>query len=72
MNIVNLNSEPNNKNVTVCLSYENIRDIATGLYEASQINSKYKSIHKMMVDVFCLVKEGTIKSWWEDDADGDG
>ena len=72
MNIVQLNCEPNNKNVTVCLSYENIRDIATGLYEASKINSKYKSIHRMMVDVFCLTKEGTIKSWWEEnDTDGD-
>lgn len=30
MNIVQLNCEPNNKNVTVCLSYENIRDIANG------------------------------------------
>lgn len=66
MNIVNLNSEPNNKNVTVCLSYENIRDIANGLYEASKINSKYESIQRIMADIFSLTKEGDIKSWWKE------
>lgn len=70
MNIVHLNSEPNNKNVTVCLSYENIRDIANGLYEASKINPKYESIHRLMSDVFMLTKEGSIKSWWVGDTDG--
>ncbi len=70
MNIVNLNSEPNHKNVTVCLSYENIRDIANGLYEVSKINLKYEPIYRVMADVFSLTKEGSIKSWWKDDADG--
>lgn len=70
MQIVNLNSKPKNKNVTVCLSYENIRDIANGLYEASKVNPKYEPIHRIMVDIFSLTKEGTINSWWKDDADG--
>ena len=70
MNIVNLNSEPNNKNVTVCLSYENIRVIANGLYEASKVNPKYEPMHRIMVDVFRLTKEGTIESWWKGDTDG--
>lgn len=72
MKIVNLNCEPNNKNVTICLNYENIRDIVTGLYEASEVNSKYKSIHKMMVDVFTLTTEGSIKSWWKGDTESEG
>lgn len=72
MNIVNLNSEPNNKYVTVCLSYENIRDIANGLYEASKVNPKYEPMHKIMVDIFRLTKEGTIESWWKGDANGNG
>lgn len=70
MNIVNLNSEPNYKNVTVCLSYENIRDIVNGLYEASKVNPKYEPMYRVMADVFSLTKEGSIKSWWKDDADG--
>ena len=70
MNIVNLNSEPNNKFVTVCLSYENIRDIANGLYEASKVNPKYEPMHRIMVDIFRLTKEGTIESWWKGDTDG--
>lgn len=72
MNIVNLNSEPNNKNVTVCLSYKNIRDIANGLYEVSKINSKYKHISEIMYDVFTLTKEGFLKAWSCEDGDIDG
>ena len=70
MNIVELHCESNHKNVTVCLSYENARDIANGLYEASKVNPKYEPIHRLMSDVFMLTKEGSIKSWWVGDTDG--
>lgn len=36
MRIVGMSSEPNNQNITINFSYNEIRDITNGLYYASQ------------------------------------
>lgn len=61
MNIVKLSSEPQIKHVVVGFSYEEIRDIANGLYEVSKTSPKYLSAYTKAKTLFDLVKEGNIQ-----------
>lgn len=62
MNIQELSSEANNKYVTVTFTYEEVRDIANGLYHISKDKPEYKGIKDKCKFLFDMVKEGMIQS----------
>lgn len=64
MNIVKLTCEPNCKYITVTLGYDEIRDIANGLYytvKETENGSKYKEIQGKCKFLFDMVKHGSIQ-----------
>lgn len=60
MKIEKLSSETGNKYAAVTLGYDDVRDIANGLYTAAKHDSRYKKIHSQMQQLFELVKTGVI------------
>lgn len=61
MIIEELSSVAPNKHVTVTLNYEEVRDIANGLYHASKNDLQYKSIKNKCKFLFDMVKTGMIQ-----------
>lgn len=65
MRIVGMSSEPNNQNITINFSYNEIRDITNGLYYASQEirdnDRNYEYIHAQMKVMFDMIKHGNIQ-----------
>ena len=62
MTIEELSSKANNKYITVTFTYDEIRDIANGLYYASESNSKFKSIKNKARFLFDMIKCGMIQT----------
>lgn len=73
MNIENLTCKPNNHFVTVTMNYEEVRDIANGLYWLSRLSSKntndmdvkpehYTDVTNKMAFLFDMIKHGMIQS----------
>lgn len=65
MYIEELHSKSNMKNVTVVLSYDEIRDITNGLFYATQSSeenkNKYTDIYCKSKVIFDMVKHGNIQ-----------
>lgn len=61
MTIQELSSKTNNKYVTVTFTYEEVRDMANGLYHASKDKPEYKRIKDKCKFLFDMVKEGMIQ-----------
>ncbi|MCI8409960.1 MAG: hypothetical protein HFJ09_11945 [Lachnospiraceae bacterium] len=59
MTIEELSSKTNNKYVTVTFTYDEIRDIANGLYYVS--DSEFKSIKNKAKFLFDMVKCGMVR-----------
>lgn len=66
MVIKEINAQSNFKSATVTLFYNELREIANGLYELSQMEFKrdldFHKCHRNMSFLFNLVKHGTIDS----------
>lgn len=65
MTIKELHSETNNKCATIELNYDEIRDIANGLYELGKLTkftTSFHKIHRDMAFLFNIVKHGCIDS----------
>lgn len=73
MNIENLTCKPNNHFVTVTMNYEEVRDIANGLYWLSRLSPKntndmdvkperYTDVTNKMAFLFDMIKHGMIQS----------
>lgn len=62
MYITELNSKNNLKNVTVNLSYEDIRDISNGLYLAQTHDKEYNKTYVQCKVLLDLVKHGNVQS----------
>lgn len=62
MNIQELSSKTNNKYVTVTFTYEEVRDMANGLYHISKDKPEYKGIKDKCKFLFDMVKEGMVQS----------
>lgn len=61
MTIETLSSRTNNKYVTVTFTYEEVRDMANGLYHVCKDKPEYKSIKDKCRFLFDMVKEGMIQ-----------
>ncbi len=61
MYIEKLSSATNSKSATVFLNYDEVRDIANGLYYVTKTHSEYKEIHAKCKVVFDMVKHGMIQ-----------
>lgn len=61
MTIEELVSKRNNKYVTVTFTYEEVRDMANGLYHACKYKPEYKGIKDKCQFLFDMVKEGMIQ-----------
>lgn len=64
MTIRELSTEKPNPYVTVTLSYDEVRDIANGLYAGQRCDdtSEYREVYKKAATLFELVKHGKITS----------
>lgn len=61
MNIQELSSKINNKYVTVTFTYEEVRDMANGLYYISKDKPEYKGIKDKCKFLFDMVKHGMVQ-----------
>ena len=61
IHIQELTCKSNDKRVTVSFSYEEIRDIANGLYIVSQTDNRYSDISGKCKFLLDLVKHGNIQ-----------
>ena len=62
MTIRELSTEKLNPHVTVTLSYDEVRDIANGLYKGCGSTSEGREVYKKAATLFELVKHGKITS----------
>lgn len=64
MTIRELSTESSNRHVTVTLSYDEVRDIANGLYKGWRCDSdsNCREVYKKAATLFELVKHGKITS----------
>ena len=60
MNIQELSNKTGDKHVTVTLTYDEVRDMANGLYYVSKDNPEYKGIKDKCKFLFDMVKDGMI------------
>lgn len=64
MTINKLNCEANFKSAAITLNYDELRDIANGLYELSKLDversADFHKIHRDMTFLFDIVKNGCI------------
>lgn len=66
MKIDELNSKPNQKSITVTMSYDEVRDISNGLYylvsdKNPDDRSKYQSIYTDCKILFDMIKHGNVQ-----------
>ena len=61
MYIEELTSKTNNHNIVVSMNYDEVRDIANGLYAASETDPKFKPMYGKCKVLFDMIKHGNIQ-----------